>query len=90
MGERTDLPDSDQLAKLLRMLIGPEDEWDEASVEFVLELQGIDPAAVKDDFREMLEREVEGRKAKGEDVPQAMLNALASLRRKSNADDRIT
>jgi hypothetical protein len=83
MAERAELPDSDQLAKLLQMLAGPE-EWDDVSAEIVLELHGVDPASVEDDFREMLEREVEGRRAKGEEVPQAMTDALLVLQRKKS------
>ena len=79
MPERTELPDAEQLSKLFRLLLGPEDEWDEADAEIVLELHGVDPASLDDGLRKRLEREVEERRARGEDVPSDLLDVLAKL-----------
>lgn len=79
MTERKELPDPEQLEELFRQLIGPEQERDDAAAEVVLEMQGIDPASLDDDPRERLEREVAERRGRGEEVPQAMLDALARL-----------
>jgi hypothetical protein len=89
MPERRELPDSEQLTKLFRMLLGPEDEWDDASAEIVLEMHGIDPATADDALRERLEREVAERRGRGEDIPQAMLDALASFASKTKSKNRI-
>jgi hypothetical protein len=89
MPERRELPDSEQLTKLFRMLLGPEDKRDDASAEIVLEMHGIDPATADDALRERLEREVAERRGRGEDIPQAMLDALASFASKTKSKNRI-
>ncbi|MDQ3743240.1 MAG: hypothetical protein M3444_02545 [Acidobacteriota bacterium] len=72
------MPDAGQLEELLRMLLGPERERDEAAAEAVLEMHGVDPAEADEALRRRLEREVEERRVRGEQVPQAILDALAN------------
>ena len=90
MAEKTEIPDQEQRAKLFRKLLGPEEEWDDAAVEIMLELYGIDPTEVDNDLRERLEREVAERRGRGEEVPQAMLNALANPPSTSKSEDKIS
>jgi hypothetical protein len=77
MAERTELPDAERLEELFRLLLGPEEERDEAAAEVMLEMHGIDPASADEGFRRRLEREVAERRGRGEEVPQAILDALA-------------
>jgi hypothetical protein len=87
MAESKELPDPEQLDELFRQLIGPEQERDDAAAEVLLEMHGIDPAKLDDDLRERLEREVAERRERGEEVPQGMLDAIASLQNKPEPED---
>jgi hypothetical protein len=82
MTNRTDSSDAGRVEEIFRRLVGPEDERDEAAAEAILELHGVDPSALDDELRGRLEREVEGRRARGEEVPQGILAAIDSLRSK--------
>ncbi|HST51649.1 MAG TPA: hypothetical protein VLJ61_06515 [Pyrinomonadaceae bacterium] len=79
MAERTGLTDAERLERLFRMLIGPEYERDEAAADMILEMEGVNPAEADEAFRRRLEREVAQRRGRGEQVPQAILDALAKF-----------
>lgn len=49
---RTELPDSERLAKLFRMLLDPEDEWGETDAEILLGLHGFYPVSLDNGLRE--------------------------------------
>lgn len=58
-------PTDEQLGKLIRRLLGPEDEWDDAAAEFVLRVYGIDPADAGSYMKNMLDKIVREKKERG-------------------------
>ena len=88
MADRTPLPTQAQLEKLLEMLLPPDEEMDEVSASIILEEMGVDTSTLADDLRMRLEREVQELRAKGEDVPEPLLDALASLQAKTQPKEQ--
>lgn len=87
MADKTPLPTHDQLRKLLDKLFPPDEEMDEVSAAAILEDMGVDTSQLAGDLRARLEREVQELQAKGEDVPQPLLDALSSLQPKEAPED---
>ena len=75
----------EQVRKLIRMLLGPEEEWDDADSEFAMKLCGVDPNLSTDGLVEILEGAVRKSRARGESVPRSLLNVLTKLRKKARA-----
>jgi hypothetical protein len=86
MAKNKELPDPEQLNELFWHLIGPEEERDDVAAEVLLEMHGIDLATLDNDLRERLEREVKERRSRGDEVPQAMIDAIASLQKNREPD----
>lgn len=76
--ESVELTD-EQLGRLVRRLLGPPEEWDDAAAEFVLEVYGIDPsdAEAKRYMKSMLDKIVREKKKRGEPLSQMLLDLVA-------------
>ena len=74
--ELTELTD-EQLGKLVRMLLGPEEEWDDFAAEFVLQVYGVDPADSGSYMKNMLDKIVQKKKEQGKPISQMLLDLVA-------------
>ena len=71
--------------RLVRILCGPAEEWDDAAGEFAMKLYGVDPNLSADGLVQILEGAVRRCRARGERVPRSLLNVLTKLRKKAKA-----
>lgn len=78
-------PNIKKLEKRLQALPRPEEQNGNPAVEETFEMYGIDPAVVDERFRQRLEREVRERRARGEEVPQPILDALESFSQRNSS-----
>jgi hypothetical protein len=70
-----------QISKLLRSVLGPAENWDEATADFVLEMYGIDPRQSKVRFKQWMDNWIRRKEERGEEVSES-LRELQSLLRK--------
>jgi hypothetical protein len=82
--ESVELTD-EQLGKLVRMLLGPAEDWDDADSEFAMKIYGVDPNLSADGLVEIVEGAVHKSRERGEPVPRPLLNVLAKLRKKAKS-----
>jgi hypothetical protein len=78
MTEEKAKPNLRELAELLRVL-GPEDDWDDTAAALVLELRGIDSDEAPARLAKLIDREIESRRERGEDVPVDFEEVRAKL-----------
>lgn len=72
-------PTPRQMAKIVKELLGPEEEWDDAAAEFVLRLHGIDPSRASTRVSELIQREIETRTQRGEEIPSSLVEVLSKF-----------
>ena len=72
-------PDPRRLAKLLRIMLGPEEQWDDEATHLALELRGINSEEAPDRLVNLIEREISSRTEKGEAIPTSLGEALLKL-----------
>jgi len=72
MSKEREIPSERQLANILRIVLGPPEDWDEADADFVLEVNGIDPAEAPSRLAQLIQREIESRTQTGEGVPAGL------------------
>lgn len=77
MSNEREIPSERQLANILRVVLGPPEDWDEADADYVLEVYEIDPAEAPSRLAQLIRREIESRAQSGEELP-AGLNDLHS------------
>lgn len=87
MDEKIETPDASEMAKMLRVSLGPEEEWDDAAVELVLELHGIDPGTAPSRLAQTITRIIQKRKNSGEEIPPTLGNILSRLTSESEIED---
>lgn len=69
----------EQIGDLVRRLLGPPEEWDDAAVDFVLKVYGIDASSAGAYVKELILREIRARHGRREAVPPMLLRMLSSL-----------
>jgi hypothetical protein len=67
-------------AKLLRIMLGPEEEWDDDATHLALELCGIDSEEAPTRLVKLIEREISTRTDRGETIPNSLSDVLVQLR----------
>ncbi len=72
-------PHQRQLAKLLHVL-GPEEDWDDAAAALVLELHGIDPAQSEVRLRRLVDRIIQEKTDRGEEVLESLRELQSRLK----------
>lgn len=72
-------PTPRQMAKIVKELLGPEEEWDDAAAEFVLRLHGIDPSRAPARVSELIQREIDTRTERGEEIPSTFVEVLSKF-----------
>ncbi|HBB95571.1 MAG TPA: hypothetical protein DC054_09280 [Blastocatellia bacterium] len=87
MAEKIEMPDPNEMAKVLRVSLGPEEEWDDAAVELVLELHGIDPGTAPSRLAQTITRIIQKRKNSGEEIPPTLGKVLSRLTSESEIED---
>jgi hypothetical protein len=73
------LPPEVNPLRLLLLLIGREDDWDEASAELVLEIHHIDPNQPRDRLIEAVQKKIRKYKRQERPVPSALSTILVML-----------
>jgi hypothetical protein len=78
-----------EIEKLIRIVLGPEEDWSEADAEYVLRLYGVDPADTSRDACDLILRMIDYARKKGEEVPPMLLRMLFSLSEPPKGEKRI-
>ena len=76
---------SEEKTRLIRLLCGPAEEWDEDDSEFAMNLYGVEPNLSTADVVKILDGAVRKCRQRGERVPRKLLSQLAKLRKKAKA-----
>lgn len=79
MAEEKENLSQEQIGDLVRRLLGPPEEWDDAAAEFVLKVYGIDSGSPGSYVKELILREIKARHGRHEAVPPMLLRMLSSL-----------
>jgi hypothetical protein len=87
MSKEREIPSERQLANILRIVLGPPEDWDEADADFVLEVNGIDPAEAPSRLAQLIQREVESRTQTGEELPAGLSDLYSRLIKKIEVKD---
>lgn len=88
MTEEKQKPNSRELAELLHAL-GPEDEWDDTAAALVLELHGIDSDEAPSRLAKLIDKEIESRRERGEEIPANFEEVRARLAKDSKAKEGV-
>lgn len=78
-------PNARSLAKLLRILLGPEEDWDSDKVEIALELHGLDSSQPVLRLKRMVDKIITEKTAQGEEVRAPLLEVQSLLDRRLKA-----
>jgi hypothetical protein len=70
-----------QISKLLRSVLGPAENWDEATADFVLEMYGIDPRQSKARFTQSIDNWIRRKEERGEEVSESLRELQSFLRK---------
>jgi hypothetical protein len=73
-------PSKSQIAKLVKSLLGPEEEWDDAAAEFVLTLHGIDPGESKARLGGLVDKIIREKTDRGEEVLESLRELQSRLK----------
>ena len=69
----------EQLGDLVRLLLGPPEEWDDVAVDFVLRVYGIDPEDAGTYVKRLLDNIVREKREKGEPIPKLLNDCLQAF-----------
>jgi hypothetical protein len=73
-------PNERQLAKLLALVLGPEEDWDDAAAALVLELHGIDPAQSEVRLRRLVDKIIREKTERGEEILESLRELQSRLK----------
>lgn len=82
MKDTARLPTRAELQKLMERLLPANEEMDEFSASIILERAGVKPEGFTADLRSRLESRAVELRARGEEVPQALVDTLGILERR--------
>lgn len=74
----------EEKTRLIRVLCGPAEDWDDAAGEFAMKIYGVEPNLSAIQMLEIIEGTIRKFHEQDEEVPQSLLNVLAQLRKKAN------
>jgi len=74
----------DEKTRLIEVLCGPSEDWDDAAGEFAMKLYGIDPNDPRFSTVALIEGVIRKFHEREEEVPESLLNVLRQLQEKSN------
>ena len=79
-----------EIARLARKLFGPEEDWDDAAVDFVLRLHGIDPDESVKYGLDLILRFMDRRKQERKEIPKELLTVFVKLAAGAEREDPRT
>lgn len=88
MTEEKETPNSPELAKLLQVL-GPEEDWDDTAAALVLELHGIDSDEAPSRLAKLIDKEIESRRERGEEIPPGFEEVRSRLASDSKGKEGV-
>jgi|ERR1041385_2110874 hypothetical protein len=68
-----------EIEKVIDVVLGPEEDWNEAAAEYVLRLYGADPSTSSKDATDLILRLMKSAAEKGEDIPPGFMDILWDL-----------
>jgi|SRR5215831_1671788 len=86
MAEEKENLNQEQIGDLVRRLLGPPEEWDDAAANFVLKVYGIDAGSSGVYVKELILREIKARHDRRETIPPMLLRMLTSLSEPKSED----
>jgi hypothetical protein len=90
MKDTTRLPTRAELQKLLESLLPANEEMDEFSASIIIERAGVEPEAFTQGVRSRLESRAVEIRARGEEVPQALMDTLKILEQRIQDEEQDT
>jgi hypothetical protein len=76
---------SEEKTRLIRILCGPAENWDDADSEFAMKIYGVDPNLSARGLVKIVEGTITKFREQGERVPRSLLNVLGKLKKKAKA-----
>jgi hypothetical protein len=76
-----------EIAHVARVLLGPEEDWDEADSEFVMKLFGVEPDLSTKEMFDLVFGIIQKFEKEREEVPSSLTNMLAQLASKLKRED---
>ena len=73
----------EEKTRLIQILLGPPERWDEADSRFAMKIYGVDPDLSTQGMVDILEGAVRKCRERGEPVPRSLLNVLAKFKHKA-------
>jgi hypothetical protein len=67
------------LAKIVRIILGPEEEWDDTAVSLVLELRGLDSSKSELRFKTMVDKIINEKRTQGKEIKDSLLKVQSLL-----------
>lgn len=77
--DTTRSPNVRSLAKILRILLGPEEEWDDNAVSLALELRGLDSSESELRLKNMVDKIIAEKTTQGEEIKASLLTVHSLL-----------
>jgi hypothetical protein len=68
-----------EIEKVIDVVLGPEEDWNEAAAEYALRLYGADPTTSSKDARDLILRLMKSAAENGEDIPSGFMDILWDL-----------
>ena len=72
----------EEKTRLVQILLGPPEDWDEADSRFAMKLYGVEPDLTPQGIVDILEGAVRKCRERGETVPRSLLTVLAKSKKK--------
>jgi inorganic pyrophosphatase/exopolyphosphatase len=76
-----------EIAHIARVLLGPEEDWDEADSEFVMKLLGVEPDLSTKEMFDLVLGIIKKFEKEREEVPASFINMLTQLASKLKRED---
>ncbi len=76
---------SEEKTRIIEILLGPPEEWDEADSQFAMKIHGVDPNLSPQGLVDIVEGAVRKSRQRGEPVPRSLLKVLTKLRKKTKS-----
>ena len=83
--DSTKQPNPRSLAKVLYLLLGPEEQWDDDKVALALELRGLDSSQSALRLKQVVEKIIAEKTAQGEEIKSSLLEVQSLLNKRLKA-----
>ncbi len=72
-------PNVRSLAKILRIVLGPEEEWDDTAVSLALELRGLNRSKSELRLKTMVDKIINEKRTQGKEIKASLLKVQSLL-----------